>query len=307
MRGTVRDPTNEAKLAPLKKAFGDKYSKLEIVKADLLDAESIDKAVEGCDYVIHVASPFPLTNPTDENELIKPAVDGTLNVMRAAHKHKVKRVVVTSSQVSVIMRKPENRKPVYNENDWSEMEYLEGYDKSKYLAEKAAWDFLKALPENERFELSVTLPGLIVGPSIVNDDFTSGQYIGAFMGGVFPQFPKCAFPVVDIRDISMAHLKCIKVPKAAGQRYPLSDQVLSFKGMSDVLKAHFGDKYPFATEEMAECPPDNKRYASLWDFSYKVDNSKTKKELGIAHKDIKKSLVEMAQSMIEHGLIPKKE
>jgi nucleoside-diphosphate-sugar epimerase len=216
VRGTVRDPTNEAKLAPLKKGFGDKYSKLEIVKADLLDAESIDKAVEGCDFVIHVASPFPLSNPADENELIKPAVDGTLNVLKAAHKHKVKRVVVTSSQVSVIMKQHQNRKDTYNEADWSELECLEGYDKSKYLAEKAAWDFVKALPEAERFELSVVAPGLIVGPSIVNDDFTSGQYIGAFMAGSFPQFPKVAFPVVDIRDISIAHLKCIKVKKAAG-------------------------------------------------------------------------------------------
>jgi len=186
VRGTVRDPTNEAKLAPLKKAFGDSYSKLEIVKADLLDAESLDKAIEGCDYVIHVASPFPISDPKDENELIKPAVEGTLNVLKAAHKHKVKRVVVTSSQVSVIMRKPENRKPIYNEEDWSELEYLDGYDKSKFLAEKAAWEFVKALPKAERFELSVVAPGLIVGPPIVNDDFTSGQYIVGFMTGAFP-------------------------------------------------------------------------------------------------------------------------
>jgi len=116
-----------------------------------------------------------------------------------------------------------------------------------------------------------------------------------------------AFPVVDIRDISISHLKCIKNPKAAGQRYPLSDQVYSFKGMSDVLKAHYGDKYPFATEELAECPPGNKRYASLWDFTYKIDNSKTRKELGINFRDTKKSFVEMAESMIANGLIPKKE
>lgn len=77
--------------------------------------------------------------------------------------------------------------------------------------------------------------------------------------------------------------------------------------MSDTLKAHFGDKYPFTTELMAECPPDNKTFQSLWDHSYKIDNTKTRNELAINFRDTKKSLVEMANSMIAAGLIPKKE
>ncbi len=108
VRGTVRDTKNEKKLAPLRKAFGDRFNDLELVEADLLKPESLSAAIEGCDYVVHTASPFPLANPRDENEIIRPAVEGTLAVMRACHKFKVKRVVITSSIASIIEHTPAN-------------------------------------------------------------------------------------------------------------------------------------------------------------------------------------------------------
>ena len=97
-------------------------------------------AIEGCDYVVHTASPFPDDIPKDENVLIRPAVDGTLAVMRAAHKYKVKRVVVTSSVASIMVQLQINAKASYN--FWSDLQACKAYDKSKTLAEKAAWDFL---------------------------------------------------------------------------------------------------------------------------------------------------------------------
>ena len=100
-------------------------------------------ACAGCDYIVHTASPFPDSQPKNEDVLIKPAVDGTLAVMRAAHQHKVKRVVITSSAVAIMSQKPENRKDKYNEDDWSDLEVCKAYEKSKILAEKTAWDFLK--------------------------------------------------------------------------------------------------------------------------------------------------------------------
>jgi nucleoside-diphosphate-sugar epimerase len=109
VKGTVRDPSNAERLAPLKKAFGeDLFSQVELAQADLLDAESLDKAIAGVDYVVHTASPLPIQVPEDEQVVIKPAVEGTLAVLRAAHKHKVKRVVVTSSGLTITIRKPEN-------------------------------------------------------------------------------------------------------------------------------------------------------------------------------------------------------
>lgn len=147
VRGTVRDPKNEERLAPLKAAFGELYSKLELVQADLLDEDSIVRAVEGCDYVVHTASPLPIKPPEDENIVIKPAVDGTLAVLRACHKHNVKKVVVTSSTVTITMKLSENQKDMYTESDWSDIEACyTAYDKSKLLAEKAAWEYHSSLP-----------------------------------------------------------------------------------------------------------------------------------------------------------------
>ena len=162
VRGTVRDPSNLEKLSPLKKAYGvELFSKIELVPADLLDAESLDKAISGCDYVVHTASPLPIKVPEDENVVIKPAVEGTLAVMNAALKHKVKRVVITSSGLTVGQKKPENAKSIYTEDDWSDLEILAPYEKSKFLAEKAAWDFVSNLPEDQKFELVVVIPGLV--------------------------------------------------------------------------------------------------------------------------------------------------
>jgi len=102
IRGTVRDTKNEKKLAPLRKAFGEDFARIELVEADLLKPESLDQAIAGCQYVVHTASPFPIEMPKDESVLVRPAVEGTLAVMRAAHKHGVRRVVVTSSVAAVM-------------------------------------------------------------------------------------------------------------------------------------------------------------------------------------------------------------
>lgn len=100
----MRDTKNEAKIAPLRDGYGELFNQLELVEADLTNADSLTRAVEGMDIVVHTASPFPDKNPKDENVLIRPAVDGTLAVVRAAHLHRVKRVVITSSVASVMMQ-----------------------------------------------------------------------------------------------------------------------------------------------------------------------------------------------------------
>lgn len=141
MRGTVRDTKNEAKLAPLRKGFGENFNNLELVDADLLKPESFDAAVAGCTYVVHTASPFVIDIPKDENVLIKPAVEGTLAVLRAAHKHRVKRVVVTSSMAAIQNKTAENALPKYDESSWSDVEACDAYSKSKTLAERSTWEF----------------------------------------------------------------------------------------------------------------------------------------------------------------------
>jgi nucleoside-diphosphate-sugar epimerase len=212
VKGTVRDKNNQKKLAPLQKAFGERFLQLELAEADLLKPETLDAAIQGAHFVVHTASPFPLTTPKDENILIKPAVEGTLAVMRAAHKHKVKRVVITSSVASVYAQKPENRKAVYNESDWSDLEACVAYEKSKTLAEKAAWDYLEKLPQEEKFELVTINPSLILGPSLIDGDFSSGQVISMILLNKYPGLPKIMFSVVDVRDVALAHLNALKLP-----------------------------------------------------------------------------------------------
>mmetsp|Transcript_40378 Transcript_40378/g.62101 ORF Transcript_40378/g.62101 Transcript_40378/m.62101 type:complete len:128 (-) Transcript_40378:439-822(-) len=123
------------------------------------------KASENCDIIVHTASPFPLENPKDDNELIKPAVEGTLTILQAAQKQKVKRVVLTSSVATIYSKKDKSQRN-FNDTDWSDLEACNAYYKSKTLAEQAAWKFVQDLPSDEKFELVTICPGLVMGPNI---------------------------------------------------------------------------------------------------------------------------------------------
>ena len=265
VRGTVRDKKNEKKIAPIRKAFGENFEKLELFEADLLKPETLDSAIEGMTYVVHTASPFPLETPKDENVLIRPAVEGTLAVMRAAHKHKVKRVVITSSVAAIFGHKPEDQKEIYNENDWTDVTAVGAYEKSKTLAEKAAWEYLHSLPEAERFELVIINPVLILGPSLISGDFTSGAIVQKIMSGAFPGMPKVHFAIVDVRECAVAHLQGIKVPEAKNQRFILSSDSLWFKDIAQALKNSY-PQYNIKTKELAYCPV---KLVSFFDKSVK--------------------------------------
>ena len=142
VRGTVRDPSNKKKIDPLLKGLGENADNLELVAADLSDAKSLDKACEGCEYVIHVASPFPNASPKNEDEVLTPAIQGTEFIVNAVIKNNCKRLVLTSSCYAIIdFAKGDG---TCDENDWTEITKLtKAYDKSKILAEKKAWDMLK--------------------------------------------------------------------------------------------------------------------------------------------------------------------
>ena len=192
VRGTVRDTKNEKKIAPIREAFGPYFDKLELVEADLLNEESLVHAIEGSTYVVHLASPFFMGD--DEEQLVKPAVEGTNAVMKACRAAGVKRCVVTSSCVAVeeVAKEDYPKDGVFNESHWSNPDRPEGlpaYHKSKTLAEKAAWDFVKALPEQEKFELVTINPGLVMGPPLKKEEFTSGGICKGMLEGKMPMVP----------------------------------------------------------------------------------------------------------------------
>jgi len=209
VRGTVRNKDNEKKIKPIQAMCGELFEQVELVNADLLNPDSLMEAAQDCQYIVHTASPFPLVEPKDENELIKPAVDGTLSVMEAARKHKVKRVVITSSVASIF--DPNDFKEKVTEKDWPDTSAkgFPAYNKSKALAERAAWDFVSKLPEDEKFEVATINPGLILGPASVAEGFSSGVAISKFLLNEMPGIPKVSMSIVDVRDVALAHLKAL--------------------------------------------------------------------------------------------------
>ena len=184
--GTVRDKDNAEKVAPLKKAFGED---LELRSANLLDAASMEKAVEGATYLVHTASPVAMSFATPE-EVIEPALQGTIAAVEAAHKHGVKRVVITSSVAAVSTYLDPIPDPITEEN-WANEVYMKENEKdtkcsyaiSKTRAERAAWAYQASMPENERFDLCTICPGFVLGKPVLEYGFASGRFMNMAMEG----------------------------------------------------------------------------------------------------------------------------
>jgi len=247
VRGTVRSLKKKtAHLAGL--APGSRY-KLELVEAELLEVGGWAAAVAGCTYVMHVASPFLLGTPKDpEAELIRPAVEGTLNVLRAAADAtpQPRRVVVTSSMASVGMGYTALPEGGFTEAHWtdpaSKHASVTAYAASKTRAERAAWDFVAGLPEGRRFELATVNPSTVMGPLLGGVQCASGDIIKMFLGREMPALPAMSLPYVDIRDVTRAHVLAMTTPAAAGHRFLLGTSSLTMPQLGALLAAEFNPK-----------------------------------------------------------------
>ena len=189
---------------------------LEVCKLDLLDDEGWEEAAWDCDYLLHTASPFITYEPKDENELIKPAKEGTLRALRAANKAGIKKIVLTSSIAAIAYGHEKN---IVTEDDWTDTTQDVGaYTKSKTLAEKAAWDFIKS-KENNSMVMTTIHPGFVFGPLLSNDTKgASADLMIRIMTGKFPAIPAIYFTVADVRDIAMLHVKALKNKESDGRR-----------------------------------------------------------------------------------------
>lgn len=219
VRTSVRSPGREAAVrAMLKQGGAEPGERLSFVEADLERDAGWPAAVAGCDYVLHVASPFPPDLPKHEDELIVPAREGALRVLRAARDAGVRRVVLTSSFAAVGYGRPPQTTP-FDETDWTDLEG-EGvlpYVKSKTLAERAAWDFIAR--EGGALELAVVNPVGVFGPVLGPDYSTSILLVQRLMDGAVPGCPQMCFGVVDVRDVADLHLRAMTDPAAAGERF----------------------------------------------------------------------------------------
>ncbi|MGL9616494.1 aldehyde reductase [Bradyrhizobium sp. U531] len=241
VRTTVRRPDRQAEvLAMLREGGAASPESVSFATADLTADQGWREAVAGCDYVLHVASPLSTSVPKDENEMIIPARDGTLRVLRAARDAGIKRVVVTSSLGAIGYGHPPRAKP-FDEADWTNLGSadLQPYIKSKTLAERAAWDFISQ--EGGGLELSVVNPAGVFGPVLGPDFSGSIEIVKSLLDGAMPAVPRVYFGVVDVRDVADLHLRAMTAPEAKGERFiAVSGETMSILEIGKVLRRELG-------------------------------------------------------------------
>ena len=311
VRGTVRSLAREPTLRDALSKHVD-TSNFELVTADLLSNEGWTEAVRGCRYVWHVASPVPNAPPKHEEDLIVPARDGTLRVLRAASEAGVERVVLTSSLSAVIEGHPRDPTRVLTEDDWSLLDGEVGaYEKSKTLAERAAWDFVGGLGGDKSLELTTINPGLVLGPVLEHDYGVSAQAILKLMRRDYPGCPRLGWATVDVRDVASAHLAAMTTPEANGQRFCCCVDFVWMKEMAVILNQHFGDRgYKIPTRTL---PDFVVRIVGLFDkitrvvvprlgLVENVSNERIKRVLGWQPRGTEEMVVATGESLIELGL-----
>lgn len=319
VRTTVRNLKREGDVRAMLKVAGvDAGDRLSFVAADLEQDAGWPEAVDGCDYVLHVASPFPSSVPKQEDELIRPAREGALRVLRAARDARVKRVVLTSSFAAIgYGQKPQTT--AFNETNWTDPngEGVGAYAKSKTLAERAAWDFVKA--EGSGLELAVVNPVGVFGPVLGPDFSTSILIVQKLMDGAMPGLPRLYFGAVDVRDVAGLHLRAMMHPAANGERFlAVAGDFLSMLGIAKILKKRMGA----AAKRVPtlELPDWIIRLAALRDPAVKLilpelgkrknaTHEKARRVLGWKPRSNEESIIATAESLIQLGLLkdsPKK-
>ncbi|UFX47896.1 aldehyde reductase [Bradyrhizobium sp. 41S5] len=243
VRTTLRNPDRSKDvIAMLREGGALAADQVGFATADLLRDDGWREAVAGCDYVLHVASPLGAHVPEDENELIVPAREGTLRVLRAARDAGVKRVVVTSSFAAIGYGHPPQAKP-FDETTWSNLDGpdVQAYPKSKTLAERAAWDFVAR--EGKGLELAVVNPTAVFGPALGADFSESIGIIKALLDGAMPAVPRIHFGLVDVRDVADLHLRAMTSPKARGERFlAVAGETMSVLQVARLLRGKLGSK-----------------------------------------------------------------
>jgi nucleoside-diphosphate-sugar epimerase len=315
VRTTVRNLSRESEVRAMLKTGGtDAGDRLTFYAADLEKDAGWADAVRGCEFVMHVASPLPAAVPKNEDELIVPAREGTLRVLRAARDAGVKRVVLTSSFAAIGYGRPEQNATItFTEKDWTDpnAKDVAPYPKSKTLAERAAWDFIAK--EGGALELSTVNPVAVFGPVLAPDYSASIQIVSRLMDGSLPGAPKLYFGVVDVRDVADLHVIAMTHPAAKGERFlAVAGEFMSIKQVAQILKARMGaaaKKVP-----TLEVPNFLVRLAALRDPAVKsivpelgkkksATNEKARRLLGWSPRSNEEAIVATAESLVKLGVL----
>jgi nucleoside-diphosphate-sugar epimerase len=294
VRATVRSTAREAGLrAAVRRGDADDAA-LEIVTADLTADDGWKAAAAGCEEVYHVASPIPYAQPTDPDELIVPAREGVLRVLRAARDAAARRVVLTSSFAAIGY----SPKPVreYTEDDWTDPDTpgLAPYPRSKAVAERAAWDLMER--DGGDTELVVVNPTFILGPTLTTELRSSLMLTKAMLDGTMSVVPRQRFGVADVRDVADLHIRAMAAPDAAGKRFlALADgPTISFLLMAQILRDRLG---PLGARVPTQEAPGDDLPPLI------IHNDRARTELGFRPRPVETTIVQTAESLRDLGLL----
>jgi dihydroflavonol-4-reductase len=310
VRTTVRNPAREREVHESVASQVDPAHHLTVHQADLMNDDHWDNVIEGCDYVLHVASPFPPSQPKDPDELIVPAREGTLRVLGKALDHGAKRVVVTSSIAAIRLAKGAEQRTL-TEEDWTDPdeEGLTPYVRSKAIAERAAWDLVKQRSAEDR--LAVVNPGAIIGPVLHGDISYSVQSVERLLKGM-PGMPRLGFNFVDVRDVADLEIRAMTSPEAGGQRFIAVTKWLWMSETGEILRDRLGEQ---ASKVPTRTIPDFVvRAMGLFDGGIRsivgtlgkrpeLSSEKAKSTLGWSPRPIEDTIAETGQSLIDHGVV----
>jgi nucleoside-diphosphate-sugar epimerase len=310
---TVRSADRRANvLAMLKEAACEPGERLRFFVADLRADEGWAQAIRGCDQVLHVASPFPSGATRDENDLIIPAREGTLRILRASRDAGVRRVVLTSSFAAISYGHP-SRSQTFDESAWTDLDSgpIAPYPKSKTLAERAAWDFLGA--EGGSLQLAVINPTAVYGPVLGPKYSGSIELLRRMLEGRVPGLPRLYFGIVDVRDVAELHLRAMTHPAAAGERFlAVAGDFMSLRQIALLVKDRLGERArrvptreipSWALRLLAHVVPLVRELAPELDKIKSARSDKAGRLLGWAPRSAEQSITATAESLLRLGLV----
>jgi nucleoside-diphosphate-sugar epimerase len=321
VHATVRDPNKAASVAHLQKIAASAPGTLTLFKADLLDQGSFDAAVAGCDIVMHTASPFVLEGYKDANQaLVRPAVEGTRNVLEAVNRStSVKRVVLTSSVASIFgdnIELADAARGKFDESNWNTSSSVKHnpYQFSKVAAEREAWKINSA---QERWDLVTINPSMVYGPALTKGSQSASidTLIQMGDGRLMMGVPRLTYGIVDVRDVARAHLLAAFKPEASG-RYLITATELTMMQIGRILRKQFGGKYPFPRMEAPKFmvwafgplmgPVTREFISKNVGYPLRLDNSKSRKELGIVYHRAEETFGEHFRQLLDDGLVKRR-
>lgn len=313
VRASVRSATREAEV---RKAVGqhvketvDLDKKLSFAHLDLRSDEGWADAMVGVNALMHTASPFPLSQPANEEDLIRPAVDGTLRALRAAQGAGVERVILTSSVVAIMHKRLAAGRSRYNENDWTDLNSPQttAYAKSKTMAEKAAWSFVREHPE---VKLTAINPGLVLGPALDANIGSSLKVIQRLLGGKDPMVPRLGFATVDVRDVATMHVRALQRPESAGSRFIATERFIWMQDIATILKAEYPDRriptrlaFDLMIKVLALFDKTLKSIVPLLGTEQHMDNTNASEVLGMEFIEARQAIKTSAASLIRDHLV----